>query len=184
MLGRNIDASIPPEASGDGRRNAFYTRCVIVGHSRPYAMCLRLCDERKEGRLEVVYSECSAAIGKRECPALGMRKEEHSAGHAIYFLERSKIQLPAETPEQWAKIFRNPSATIDMGSVRPKSAPIAKPTPVPLKRSVIDKIDDAGYAKAITRAIAKEMPKVAPPPKVEPKAGESLLEMARRMMGK
>ena len=184
MLGRNIDASIPLEASSDGRRNAFYTRCAVVGHSRPYAMCLHLCSERKEGRLESVYSECSAAIGKRECPAIGMRKEEQSAGHAIYFVERSKIQLPSDNPEQWARIVKSPPAVIDMGSVRPKSAPIAKPAPVPLKRSVIDKIDDAGYAKAITRAIAKEMPKVALPPKVEPKAGESLLEMARRMMGK
>ena len=175
----NRDITIPPEASADGKRNAWTIHCGVVQHAKAYCVCIHLCKQRKEGRLPTQYSDCSAAIGKKECPALKMRKEELAEGHAIYFRER--VNAVADI-EQKAKSFVLQAAQPET----PKPAAVAKPAPVSSKRSgsVLGRIDDAGYAKAITRAIEKEVPKVAPPPKVEPVAGESLLEMARRFMGK
>lgn len=175
----NRDIAIPPEASADGKRNAWMIHCGVVQHVKAYCVCIHLCKQRKEGRLPTQYSDCSAAIGKKECPALKMRKEELVEGHAIYFRERVNVTANIEQKARELVVQAAKPET-------PKSAAVAKPAPVSSKwsGSMLDRIDDAGYAKAITRAIEKEMPKVVPPPKVEPVAGESLLEMARRLMGK
>lgn len=168
----NTDKTISVEASLDGKRNAFHHRCNAVGHSRPYAVCLNLCAKRKKGALSTSYSECSAIIGKKECPALRMRKEEIAAGYAIYFIERITVsQGFVERAKEF--VGRVVSAVVP-------AAP-AKPNPVTLKKSssIIDRIDDTNYTKVITTAV-----KPADVPKVEPKQGESLLEMARRLMAK
>lgn len=181
----NRDATIPAEASADGKRNSWIVHCDVVQHAKAYCVCIHLCKQRKEGRLPTQYADCSAAIGKKECPALKMRKEELAEGHAIYFRERPTIGVISEAKAQSLFV---PSA----------NSPVTKPTPVAAKPapvsskgrgSVLDRIDDGGYAKAISRAIENELkPKaVAPAPKVENVAtipGESLLDMARRLMGK
>lgn len=162
----------PIGASADGKRNAFYVACDVMKHARPYAVCLNLCSNRKDGRLSAVYSECSAAIGKKECPALKMRKEEIDAGYAIYFRERIKTEAGfVERAKQFV--------TGVVAAVVPATA--AKPALVASKkaRGIIDKIDDTGYSEVI-----KKTPTVAPPPKIEIREGESLLDMARRLMAK
>lgn len=181
----NQDVTISVDASADGKRNVWTIHCEVVQHAKAYCVCIHLCKQRKEGRLPTQYSDCSAAIGKKECPALKMRKEELAEGRAIYFRER--VAPATVTPAQWAEVVKNPPKRIDMSEVRPKSAPISKPAPVSSKSSggVLQKIDGAGYATAINRAIENESkPKVVtPPPKVEAMPGESLLEMARRLAG-
>lgn len=162
------------ELSADGKRNAHHHICLHTGNRPAYAVCLHLCSERKKGRLREIYSECSAVIGKGECVALKMRKEEIEAGRAIYFEERVK-NMPG---------FIDRAKEFVVKLVSPASS--AKSAPVSLKKSssVIDRIDDTSYASVITSVpeSAKVIPIVMP--KVEAKAGESLLEMAKRMMAK
>lgn len=163
-----------PSASADGKRNAFHLRCNVVGHCRPYAACLNLCSERKSGRLESVYAECSAAIGKKICPALAMRREEKDANRAIYFIER--IRSMGESFFEKARDLLGASAATP--------APVkSKPS---RKSSVIDKIDTTGFSEVIrTDTVAtKEVAAPAVKPGITPMPGESLIEMARRMMGK
>jgi hypothetical protein len=76
--------------SRDSGRNAYHIRCDVVGHARPYAVCAHLCELRKKGELNEIYSECSTAIGKKVCPALAMLEEEKTQNAAIYFIERVK----------------------------------------------------------------------------------------------
>lgn len=185
----NRDVTIPVEASADGKRNAWMIHCGVVQHVKAYCVCIHLCKQRKEGRLPTQYSDCSAAIGKKECPALKMRKEELAEGHAIYFRERNTPPLPVLTPE----IGQFPSKTLDTKSVRTQSAP-AKPSPASSKGgSVLTKIDSGSYAKAINIAIESAAKPVEKKPEATAtvvntdcvaKPGESLLEMARRLMGK
>ena len=170
------EASLGIDASADGKRNAYHIRCNVVGHCRPYAACLNLCASRKEGRLDVMYAECSAAIGKKECPALAMRKEEVKAGKAIYFEERklSVIESFVHKARKWVV------------GVTSKPEPSESK---PRRKSVV--IDSGSYADAINIATSeKELKPVTkavatapaiPSVKIEAKPGESLIEMARRL---
>ena len=155
-----------PEASRDGKRNAFHVSCQVVGHNRPYAACLRLIDERKDGRLQVVYADCSAAIGKKQCPALQMRREEVEAHKAIYFIERARM-LAGEVTEKVRQFFTKPAAEPEPSKSTPSR-----------KSSVIDRIDTGSYADAIN-AVASA---TTPPVKAEPIAGESPLALAKRLL--
>lgn len=155
----------PPELSGDPKRNSFYLHCQVVEQMRPYAVCLHLCDERKDGRLDAIYADCSAAIGKKRCPALLMRQQEKEACKAIYFKERVR---------SFADVIVDTVA--DVVARVAKKVP-SKSTPS-RKSSVIDSIDTGDYASAINAAMNAK----PATPAVEARAGESLLEMAKRMM--
>ena len=86
------DEVYPPEASASGD-NAFYIPHGCECSPRPnFASCLAKCAARKKGRLDERYSDCSAAIGTKRCPALAMRKEELDKIVAIYFISRPKLQ--------------------------------------------------------------------------------------------
>lgn len=170
----------PVTASADGQRNAYIHSCDALKQRRHYAVCLHLCSERKGGRLDIIYSDCSALIGKKTCPALKMRKEEIEAGHAIYFEERRKI-VPGFFDT--AKTLIGEAATFVERSVKPL---LNKPK----SDDLLSSIDTGTYADAINSAIQApkidtskaEVPKEIP--KVAPVVGESLLDMARRLMGK
>lgn len=160
------------ESSANGKRNAFHHHCDVVGHFRPYATCLHLCKERKEGRLNPIYADCSAAIGKKRCPALSMRAEEKEIGRAIYFVERMR---------NLGESFISMAKELVMGST-PSSTSTVKSTPS-TKSSVIDKIDTGTYADAINAAMKKD--EAAAPVteiKIEAKKGESPLELAKRLL--
>lgn len=168
---------LPIELSADGKRNAFVHHCAILNQRRSYAVCLHLCGERKKGRLDVTYSDCSTQIGKKLCPALKMRKQEVEAGHALFFEERKVV-----TPGVFDKAKELVSSAVSIVSGKKADAP-QKP------KSAIDGFGQGSYAQAITNAVAaepkkKEEPKAAAeaPPKIEQRSGESLLEMARRLM--
>lgn len=106
-----IDDEVYPVEASESGDNAYYLRgCEAIGSGRPnYASCLAKCKARKTGRLDERYSDCSAAIGNKRCPALAMRKEELDKGVAIYFVSRPKMQmfndyrLRAER-DAWAKL--------------------------------------------------------------------------------
>jgi len=153
-----------PSASACGKRNAYHHCCPEVGHYRAYATCLNLCDGTKTKTSEALYADCLFAINKKRCPALQMRKEELESHKAIYFVERSK----------WAGIAASAASFLGFTP----SPVAAKPAPVKSvssgKSSVIDRIDTADYSTAISA--------VAPVVAVEAKAGESILEMARRVL--
>lgn len=84
------DEKYPLEASESGDNAFYFAGCPAM--ARPnFASCLAKCRARKKGRLDERYSDCSALIGKRECIALKMRKEEKEKGHAIYFISRPKL---------------------------------------------------------------------------------------------
>lgn len=158
----------PIESSADGKRNAFHHHCAIAEGNKAYAVCLHLCEKRKEGALPVIYSECSVAIGKKTCPALKMRREEIEKGHAIYFIERLKGLA--------TRIFSAPAPKQKSKSRVTNKEPV-----------VTDIVDSGNYADAITSAMAAEKDRAPDKPaietpKVESSAGESLLEMAKRIM--
>lgn len=176
-----------PEASADGKRNAYHVSCQVVGHNRPYAACVRLCNEQSDGRLQSMYAECSAAIGRKTCPALQMRREEVEQHKAIYFQERSKFfGLAASAASFLSEAGKR--QVDEMYAV----VPVAKSTPS-RKSSVIDRIDTTTYADVINASIpnaAVEVEGLAVPEPLKdigvtgfiPQPGESILEMARRMM--
>lgn len=85
QLIRGADAS----AGGD---NAYYLDyCIHVQHRPAYAACICKLQDRKKGRLDG-FPECSAAIGRKDCPAAAMRREEELADKAIYFVSRAELQ--------------------------------------------------------------------------------------------
>lgn len=102
------DETYPLEASASGD-NAYYIPHGCECSPRPaYASCLAKCSARKKGRLDERYSDCSAAIGGKRCPALVMRKEEVEKGQALYFVSRPRLQAFNEyrhrmEREAWAK---------------------------------------------------------------------------------
>lgn len=157
------------ETSKDAKRNAFYLHCSVTEQYRPYAVCLHLCQKRKEGRLPEIYSDCSVAIGKKRCPALSMRAEEKESGRALYFIERVKL-LGGEFMARAKELL--------------VSTP-AKPEPSksqPMRKSSV--INTGGYADAINEAIKTKAvaAPTAPAIKIEALPGESPLEMARRLL--
>lgn len=185
-----LAAQEPIAASACGKRNAFVLNCPRVGHQRHYAVCLNLIDKRKQGRLDVEYATCSAAIGNKACPALGMRKQEKEAGHALFFKERVRAMgdsLMAKAQEVVGDIIGQ----------RKQPKKVAHNN----KSTLTDKIENKGYAEVINKVNAAKVeakatnkpvvvavqepakPKPVATP-IEPLPGESLLEMAKRMMNK
>lgn len=165
------------DLSADGKRNAYALHCDKTGQRRNYAVCLHLCAERKKGRLSVTYSDCSASIGKKECPALKMRKQEIEAGHAIYFEERSVVV--AGFIEKAKGFVGEVARTLGGAPKKPAKSP-----------SIVDSIQSGTYADAINDALKErqESKTVAPAvkramPDTQARPGESLLDMARRLMG-
>lgn len=149
----------PFTQSADGRANAYFHRCVRVGHCRPYAACLSLVSAAESGPLSSNYSDCSTAIRGRECPALAMREEERLAGRAIYFAERLSF---GDIPQSAVSVNATPRR--DLSRQR--------------KQSVLSVINIGGYADAINRA----QPQAAPVTTIQPVEGESPLDFARRVM--
>lgn len=214
-MSNNTIPILPIEASQDGKRNAFAHYCPRIKQNRHYAVCLHLIDRRKDGRLDALYSDCSASIGRKDCPALSMRAEEKRENKAIYFQERIRALGAAFTTATAALLAGKNKIDQDAlkAEVKPEPAKESKST-------LIDKIDDTGYAAAINNAIVsgahketvpaktvenkpapktrearktkvEKAPETAPEIKAAIKAapagmvaqpGESLLELARRMM--
>lgn len=165
------------EASADSKRNAYSFACSVVGYRPNFSVCLHLMTKRKEGRLDVNYATCSAAIGNKTCPAIKMRKEELDKGQAIYFVERIR-----------SGAVINPTATPTLK--RDNKSSVTNRTK-PTEKKALDLVDGGGMADAINNALQEEKAKVADiepsvmaaqEPTLKPLPGESLLDMARRIM--
>lgn len=182
--------NLPIELSADGKRNAYSHPCTIMGYRANFAVCLHLIAKRKEGRLSAIYADCSAAIGKKACPALKMRKEELDKGQAIYFVERQRsgaVINPVSTPT-----FNNHNKS----SVSNTKQTVKKAKPVDVLS--IARIDGGGIADAINNALEAEQQRITQAsnkaqetgrpvvtatqmPKITQLPGESLLDMAKRV---
>lgn len=175
----------PISASADGKNNRYTFACGVIGQRRAYPVCLNLIDKKNDDRLGAIYSDCMTSIRRGTCPALKMQKEENAAGHAIYFRDRSvDIVIPEYTKRR---------TRISEVSVEPAVAPARSGG-----GDLLSRIGDMDYTKALNDDIAKTSapaPVVAPKekaetitieketaPKVEAVPGESLLEMARRLI--
>lgn len=177
----------PAEASEQGC-NAFYLdNCEHVGHRPAYAACLKKVDDRKSGRLAPQYSDCSAAIGRKDCRAAKMRKEELAEGRAIYFINRQKMQAfhqeRANAEEQkLVGMTSDREAATSANKNRAKASPQTR-HPLPEAQKHFLDIKVGGYVDAINAAVDDKPVRDKPQIPVAPiKAGMSLLEMARLQM--
>jgi len=175
----------PVEASALGT-NAYYINCGVAGHHAPYASCLMRIEQRKQGRLDIRWSDCSAAIGKKECSAQKLRKEELAEGRAIYFINRKKYQ-------SWMQYRDEMTATALSSDRAPKRQRFVAPKETPPESKRFIDIDTGSYADALNAAlsakdlaVATKAPVVTaqqkPTPAAPVKAGMSLLEMARMQL--
>jgi hypothetical protein len=157
----------PVEFSADGKRNAYSHSCSVVGHSKNFAVCRHLVNERASGRLEVLYADCSAAIGKKTCPALSMIAEEKEANVAIYFAERVKSM---------GESLIN-AATKMIGVSVSQPLPETKPNnKVNITKSLM--IDTTSFAEVISNVAKTGEIKVSH----APTQNESLVERAKRLL--
>jgi len=172
-------------ASADGKRNSFIFACEPTEQSMAYAACLwrQKVLETPNVKTPADWAGCSTAAAHGRCAALQMRKEEELAGRAIYFRDRNLVRKLTGSISKWL-----------MPSIVPKAytpAPAA-PAPAPAlakkKGSMLDAMGDmGGFAAAVTEAA--KTPASSPPTAratipiaLVSRAGESPLEMARRMV--
>lgn len=145
--------TVDDSASGN---NAYYVACSVVGQHAAYAACLSRLTQRKEGRLSVSYAACSSAIGKKDCPAIEMRKQELAAGKAMFFINR--IKLTAYSNERDAVATQELANRMQPhvpADYRPKRSlpPVAttQHSPAPIQPAAAPATND--YAAAINVAV-------------------------------
>jgi len=196
------DDTVYPVNMSAGGVNAFYVSdCDTVGHRPSYCICVNKIQAfERTGKLDD-YTGCGIPISNRTCVALAMRNREIAAGHTLYFIHREKLKAFNDA--------RNASVVIPAkGEVSKKKRAMIYPDyvqkqmssseEVPVesvsldKSSVIYSVDTGSYAEAISAAVHAEplKPTTESPTEkvvvtgVVPIPGETLLEMARRMMTK
>lgn len=187
-----VDEEIYPAAASAGAWNAFYmSNCDVVGHRPAYCICVnKIQAMERDGKLPTGMS-CEREIRHRECPALEMREQEVLADKAIYFVNRNKLQefnRERERVEREKLLEERQKAREANGKKSSRPAPTAAPAPTTAAP------DTGSYADAINAAMREATKPPAPPPKpveppaqqppaqVAPKAGLSLLELARQKM--
>lgn len=180
------------EASKSGGNAMYLDYCDVAWHRPGYAACLSKIDARKEGRLDARFAACSAAIGKKTCPAMKRRMEEMTAGKALYFISREKLLAFNQYQQEiGGQAF---AASVDGDNVRKSRRPAKRvqqennlphtPNTTPTVKLVEVEPED-GYAAAINAAMKKEAQRPAANDEVVPNAprpagsGLSMLEMAR-----
>jgi hypothetical protein len=154
----NVDLSL------DSKRNALSHHCGVVVAYKNYAVCQHLIETRKQGRLLAVYSDCSAAIGRKTCPAIAMRKEELLKDKPIYFQERVRSEAS----------YMKEGEFVETVVSKYKKKRGNKPKPKPKTEADTFLSGGGDLSSAINLEVAKV---------VEVK-GESLMEMAKRVMEK
>jgi hypothetical protein len=212
MLFDEIEAAVrarqseyPPQQSGAGT-NTYTIMCSVVGWRPGYCVCLAKIGAYERDHHLKSYPDCERGIRNKDCPALELRREEVTAGKALYYVDR---QLLREEMDRRFDAMQNSYAPARARSkpVSPaiSAAPVStspakpkdKPVPTPVRQPVVPQFDDGGYAAAINAAIrqsaapavpiapvTKPEPKVADPSPSPVKKGPSLLELARMQMGK
>lgn len=169
----------PLEASAKGTNACYVDTCLVVGYRPSYASCLAKVEARKEGRLPTAQADCSTAIGRCECPAQAMRKQEVEAGQAIFFINRRKLNDVVRLREGLTQEVLADA----LEHIKTKLPNKASPKPAAPARHFLDEAN-GGYEHAINAAMHKTATPPAAPaaPSTPMKAGMSLLEMARAQL--
>ena len=197
------DTEFESVSKSESGKNAYYLDdCKIVQHRPGYASCLvKVLDHRNHQRTVLGCDDCFSAIGKGDCIAVGMRKEEEIEGRALFFVDRTALQEQTAQQEAAAqeRLDRQPppqrnthrrAYKQDDSVAADKTYTSAKPATTP---SLLDAASGAGgdYAAAINMAIRTGAVSPAPTPvKTIPvaygataanvaKAGMSMVEIAR-----
>lgn len=195
-----LDEHHGPERSFNGA-NAYYFECSVIGHRPSYFVCLHKNQVFAEkGALPEFAVECEKAIAAKRCVAAQMREEELLAGRSIYFAPRIQWMKPSEVRHREHPLPSLASLTRNA----PPRAPGTRTTPSAAPKVPQQTVQNLDFAQVVTelaKTPVKEVPAepanrpavppkevaapVAPPAtKTAPapaKAGESLLELARRM---
>lgn len=183
------DEIYPPNFSAGGINAYCLNDCEVIGHQTGYCICVnKIMAYERNGTLNGL--SCENEIGNGTCKAIKMRNEELAAGRAIYFVHREKFRAfmdqkagqVALRPEKPSRRFDNPKPAVPV-----IEAAISQPL-----RESKKSADEDGYAAAINRAMQEQKPEPKPEPKPAPapetkptpKAGMTLLELARARMGK
>jgi hypothetical protein len=187
---RDRQPTYPPEQSAAGINTFTVKGCKAVGHTPGYCVCLNKIKAFERDKALTSYPECERAISSKACPALDMRREEQTAGKALYFIDRTLLR------EEMDKAFASSSARFAPTKTAPASKPVAA-TPKPVAPTPAPKssfAEEDGYAAAINAAIKEAaQPAPAPVPTPEPKVvspspspvnkGLSMVERTRLQMG-
>lgn len=191
------------EHSATGNNAYYLAGCRHVCHRPAYASCLSKIAERKKGRLEG-DADCSAAIGRKDCPALAMKHEEELTGKAIYFVNRKQLQEEmriaaeargqvfarmAEQGKDWApsktkrpKTSSTPAAAAPSFSGTDYAAAINKALSAAKAATAPDSSKDLSLEPKVpaSSAVKSVSADLSPAPKASPPStGLSMLEFAR-----
>ena len=180
------DDEVYPVEFSAGGINAYAIPCGIMSFRPGYCVCVNKLDAYQRGRRDFL-PECVTAIGNGTCDAIALRKEEVAAGKAIYFVHREKLKAFQEKRDYGMSGRQSALESLKkklFGSMTTATSEPAKSSlsvKSPVSKPTIPAIDTGGYAEAINSAITEKKPH-QPEIKVEAKPGESLLEMAKRLM--
>lgn len=192
-----VDEEVYPPTFSAGGINAYYLNgCDTAGHRPGYAICLnKIAAYERTGKLDD-YCGCGTPIGNKTCIALKMRQEELTAGKAIYFIHREKLQAfnnaqvvpvvasKGDSSKRGEMVFPEyVSAQMQQKTFPAERAPAKSKPSKPA--SIIDAIDDTSYAAVIkvSESVTAESPTLEKKPvkiAMTPLPGESLIDMAKR----
>lgn len=199
------DDEVYPVAFSAGGINAFTHGCKLAGQRLSYCVCVAKIEAFQRDRQLPPGMSCNNEIRDGDCPAIRMRREEVEKGHAIYFINRKKMQdhfqikrdEAAKAAREAAALNKQPKRSSGFGKL--VTVPAAPEAP----KHFLD-IKTGSYADALNAATAapeptpepvtpalKPTPQPAPvvaapkPPQASTaaaapiKAGMSIIEMAR-----
>lgn len=178
-------ALLPIEASMSGR-NSVYNFCEQRGQSVSYAVCLHTIRRIEANDLPAeIAVECQRGYCHNNCIAKKMKKEEVTAGHALYFVPRPRhITDPVTVEEKNKAGGAVSSGKYDMSDPgyargwamagrggysadKPVAKPKARPTPPPPKKKtgfVEEGMSDVVNVMMKEHAEKKAAPAPAPKP--------------------
>jgi hypothetical protein len=190
----NDTVKLPASASMRADNAYSLDWCDIREHRPSYMVCANKVEAfKRDGKLG--FPDCEKAIGNRSCPALHMREKEIAIDESLYYVKRGALPLPAVDRPMVEPSKFNARATL--GTTKKAAAPNTE-----------FKIDAGSYADALNNAIAESsnpldhdgpdspdgppsegfregfIREPAPPTPMPSTQGMSLLEIARRNMGK
>lgn len=199
----------PIEASA-GANNGKYIYCDKFNERKKYFVCLHIMAAKERGDIKPhsPSERCANAIDCGQCTAVGLRKEEIDAGHAIYwepdpYTSKQAVERPrAERPIRPSFGFsKRPISSYGSNSKSPVTEPTesrtssaSKPKPIQKKEADFETMDlgklvtdlaASETAVEVAKKVAVETEKpVITTTQAKPQRlpGESLAEMAKRLM--
>lgn len=201
--GRGDDMSeLLPASASKGANNGLYIQCEKMGFRRKYFVCLHTLDSYRRGEAKegTQTADCGRALDCGSCVANKMHKEEIDKGEAIYF-EQDPYHTQLKSGAKPKPSFNYDSGRRALGvesksPVRDKKVQgvsSLKTTKAPKKEtSTYDSMDvaklvtdmaeeESKILKAKEQAIETKKPVVTVRQKPTRLAGESLIEMGRRL---